>query len=558
MAETPQKTFVSYSFSRIFKVISLERNETTAIYFFAILNGIIDLSLPLGIQSIISFVMGGAVSTSLVILIVLVVLGVFFNGLLHVNQLRIIEKIQQKLFARYAFEMADRIPKLNLHTIDGYYLPELVNRFFDVISLQKSISKLLLDIPVAIIQIFFGLLLLSFYHPVFIFFGLMLIIILYAILWASGSRGMETSLQESDYKYKMAGWLEEMARVVHTFKFSTNTNLNIHRTDELVSSYLDSRTAHFKVLLFQYWSLISFKVIITAIMLGVGSYLLVTQQLNVGQFIASEIVILMVISSVEKIIVYLDKVYDVLTSLEKLSKITEKPTESDGNIILSDDGSGGLSIEMKSVNFAYTNEANNILENINLMIKHNQKICLMGPSGSGKSTLLRVMSGSFREFEGHILINGVPITNLLSDSFRSQTGILLSRQDIFQGTLLENITMGNESIRVEQIIDLANELGINDFLDEFKNGFITQIDPTGRKLSRLIKQKILLLRAFITQPRLLLLEEPFEGIEEETKLKIMDYLLDKKRKQTIIVTSNNQYFADKCDRVIHLKEGKII
>jgi ABC-type bacteriocin/lantibiotic exporter with double-glycine peptidase domain len=544
------------SLNRILKVISLERAETSAIYFFAILNGIIDLSLPLGIQSIISFVLGGAVSTSLVILIILVVLGVFFNGLLHVNQMRLIEKIQQKIFTRYSFEFADRIPKLNLKSVDGYYLPELVNRFFDVLTLQKSISSLLLDIPVALIQIIFGLLLLSFYHPVFIFFGLALLLILYVILSISGSRGLETSLQESDYKYKLVSWLQEMGRVVHSFKFSTNTELNIHRTDELVSGYLESRTAHFKILLFQYWSLISFKVIITAVMLGVGSYLLVTQQLNIGQFIAAEIVILMVISSVEKIIVYLDKVYDVLTSLEKLDKITDKPIEKDGKIALIPK-EAGLSIEMKSVSFSYDDESDEVLENINLSIKPNETICLKGPSSSGKSTLLRLMGGAFREFSGQIMFNGIPVNDYVLDSLRSQKGILLSRQDIFQGTLLENITMGNLAIHPNEIVELTNQLGIDDLFTEFQDGFATQLDATGRRLSRRMKQKILLLRALINKPKLLLLQDPFEGLEEDTKVKLIDYLLAPDRIHTLVVTTNSQRFASQCDRIIHLKAGKI-
>ncbi|MFZ4058290.1 MAG: ABC transporter ATP-binding protein, partial [Ferruginibacter sp.] len=165
MAATASTEKKMNALQRIFKVFKLDKSEISSIYFYAILSGLIQLSLPLGIQSIISFVLGGSISTSLVILIFLVVTGVFIAGLLQVNQMRLIEKVQQKIFVRYSFEFADRIPKLNLHEVDSYYLPELVNRFFDTISLQKGISKLLLDIPAASIQILFGLILLSFYHP---------------------------------------------------------------------------------------------------------------------------------------------------------------------------------------------------------------------------------------------------------------------------------------------------------------------------------------------------------------------------------------------------------
>jgi len=275
MAEQTARDMFTHPVRNILKVIRLEKNEISSVYFYAILNGMIQLSLPLGIQSIISFVLGATISTSLIIMMSLVVLGVFLSGMLQVNQMRLIEKVQQKIFVRYSFEFAERIPKLDLQRVDSYYLPELVNRFFDTVSLQKGISKLLLDIPAASIQIIFGLLLLSFYHPVFIFFGIVLVLIIYLILRFTSAKGMESSLRESDYKYAVAGWLEEMARVIKSFKFSRNTSLNIQRTDKLVTGYLQQRTVHFRVLLFQYWTLITFKLMITASMLIVGVILMV-------------------------------------------------------------------------------------------------------------------------------------------------------------------------------------------------------------------------------------------------------------------------------------------
>lgn len=206
MASSEVKDIFTNPVRRILRVIKLETNEISSVYFYAILSGLIQLSLPLGIQSIISFVLGGSMSTSLVILIFLVVLGVFFSGMLQVNQMRLIEKVQQKIFVRYAFEFTERIPRLSLSAIDGKYLPEVVNRFFDTVNLQKGMAKLLLEIPTAAIQLVFGLLLLSMYHPVFIFFGISLLILVYMILRVTGARGMETSLRASDYKFAVAGW----------------------------------------------------------------------------------------------------------------------------------------------------------------------------------------------------------------------------------------------------------------------------------------------------------------------------------------------------------------
>ncbi len=559
MADNDTQNIFARPVRRIFRVISLEKNEISSVYFYAILNGLIQLSLPLGIQSIISFVLGGAITTSLVVLIFFVVTGVFIGGMLQVNQMRLIEKVQQKIFLRYSFEFAERIPKLNLQQIDGYYLPELINRFFDTVSLQKGISKLLLDIPTATVQIIFGLILLSFYHPVFIFFGITLALILYLILKVTGARGMESSLRESDYKYAVAGWLQEMARVVKSFKFAKHTSLNIEKTDLLVTGYLQSRTTHFKVLLWQYWSLIGFKVLITAAMLIVGSVLLVNQQINIGQFIASEIVILMVIASVEKLIASLDNVYDVLTSVEKLGKITDKPIEDEGIVELIEEQEG-LSIELNHVNFNYSfheNSVGNALNNINLVIGKNEKVCIMGRGGAGKSTFLRLLTGAYKNFSGSLLINDMPVTNYRLQSLRSQTGILFSQQDIFEGSLLDNIAMGWPNISAQHILEIAAKIGLKKYLSELPDGFKTHLYPAGKKMPQKIIQKILLLRALINHPRLVMLEEPFTGIEEEIKQQIINYLLHETPHQTLLVISNDESFAAKCDKVIYMQEGTI-
>ncbi|MBC7745136.1 MAG: ABC transporter, partial [Flavobacterium sp.] len=331
--------------SRILSHLKLEKQEITAVYFYAILNGLIQLSLPLGVQAIVSFVLGASMRASLVVLIALVVLGVLVTGIMQVNQVKIIEKIQQKLFVRYAFIFASHIPTLDLKKTDNIYLPELVNRFFDVPILQKNLSKILLDVPIASINILFGLILLSFYHQAFVLFGLILIILLWLILRYTGQSGLQTSIDESNYKYKVAGWLEETARVIKSIKLAKKNNLHLQKTDEHVIGYLDARNKHFKILLFQYNVLVLFKTFITAAMLIVGTILLVNQQLNIGQFIAAEIIILLILNSVEKLINNLSSVYDTLTSLEKISSFTEKPIEENGSVQLPEN-SNGLKIQM--------------------------------------------------------------------------------------------------------------------------------------------------------------------------------------------------------------------
>lgn len=541
---------------RLLQVINLERKEISAIYFFAILAGLLQLAVPLGVQAIINFVLAGRLSTSIIVLIAFVVFSTFATGLLQVNQMKIIEKIQQRLFTRYSFEFAWRIPRLDLKQTDSYYLPEFVNRFFDTINLEKSLARLLIDFPSALIQVIFGLILLSLYANVFIIFSLLVILILFIIIRSTYKRGLSTSLYESDQKYAVAGWIEEIARVLKSFQFSKGSAFPMEKTDQLVTKYLHARTSHFKVLLLQYWALIGFKIIITAAMLIVGAALLVGNQINVGQFAAAEIVIITVLASVEKLIKSLDKIYDILTSVEKLGKVIDKPLEPEGSLH-PDPDSNGMSIEFQNVGFSYSNNID-ILKGISFRLEKGQKMCITGSDGSGKSTLLKMLTGAYPDFTGTITINEIPIGNYNPTLLRAETGILFQSQDIFQGTLWENISLGDKSVTTSQITDLAEKLGITDVITSLKNGFDMQIDAGGKRLSSAVIRKVLLLRALISKPQLLLLEEPWLGFNDECRKKIRNYLLNEIPATTVLVISNEIDFADSCNSAIQIRDGKII
>jgi ABC-type bacteriocin/lantibiotic exporter with double-glycine peptidase domain len=534
------------SILRIFSIIKLERREIGAIYVYAILFGLLNLTVPLGIQSIINFVLAGSFSTSMVVLITGVVVGVFITGVLQVNQMKLNEKIQQNLFAQYSFEFAYRIPKVDMKSVDGYFMPELVNRFFDVVSLQKGLSKILLDLPIATIQILFGMILLSFYSPVFIVFGLLLLFILWLIIRFTSQRGLETSLEESDYKYKVAGWLQEMARVMKSLKFSQNTGMHIERTDNYLEGYLRARTNHFKILLTQYWSLIVFKVLITLSMLVIGAFLLIGQELNVGQFVAAEIVILTILASIEKFIVTLDKIYDVLTSVEKLGKVIDKPIEKTGTLEL--DTTNGIEVDIRQLTFGY-NADDPILKNITLTVPQGKMVCLAGKEGVGKSTLLRLITGSFTEYTGQILINGIPIGNYNVDSLRKSTGIYFSQQEIFEGTLWDNIALGKCAYSQQELVKICSMVGLGDYLAQLPEGFNTQLDPMGRRLSKSTTHRILFLRAISGKPDLLLLEEPWEGLDPSSRHNMIDFLKTEMKGSTIIVASNDPGFFQEADIV---------
>lgn len=539
----------------LFKYVTKEKKDVTNIYFYAILNGLVQLSVPLGIQSIVSFVMGATMATSIYMLIAFVVLGTWLVGYFRLKVMQIIEKIQQKIFVEFSLAFAEKLPKVNLSETRKYYVPELVNRFFDTQNLQKGISKILLEIPTALIQILFGILLLSFYHPWFLVFGALVIICVIFIFRFTMESGIKSSIDESDKKYDVASWIEDIAASIKTFKLNSKTEIHVAETDKRVVKYLNERTSHFRVLVIQYKTIVAFKVIITLVMLVIGTYLLVNQQLNIGAFIATEIVVLTIMIAVEKLIISLESYYDVIAALAKLNKVTDLPEEDFGAIAFENQNSG-FEIEFKEVNFAF-NDYQMILENVNFKIAENSLNVITGSLGAGKSLLLNMMTSFYEPSSGRILIDKIPLINVDKISLRNQIGMFLEDMTIIKGTVYENIVLGQTHISAEQILETSEQIGIEDFSSQFSNGFFTNISETDTEISFSSKKKILLLRALVGERRLLILEDPLDGMDDAFKVKMREHLSNLKENTTVIVVSEDPEMIEIADQHLHIEEGTV-
>ena len=545
---TPWRRFVG--------LLQLERRAILQVFYYAIFSGLVALSLPLGIQAIVNLIQGAQISTSWIVLVALVTLGVAFSGALKLMQLRIIENIQQKIFTRASFEFTYRFPKIKMDQLYNAYPPELANRFFDTLSVQKGLSKILIDVPTAILEILFALILLSFYHPFFIVFGLLLIVLIYVVFKFTASNGLKTSLKESKHKYKVAHWIQEVARTMGSFKISGKTNLALAKNDLLVSSYLDARESHFKVLLLQFVKMIGFKVVVTAALLIIGGLLVLNQEMNIGQFVAAEIIILLVIASVEKLILGLDSIYDVLTSIEKIGQVVDMDLENQEgeHIQLKDD----FKVELQNLGMQTPDGEMQLLQNINLIINAKSRILIYGSNGSGKSSLLRTIAGLLEPTEGKLFINERNISSVNLNSYRKYLGLSLLEETPFEGTIRDNVTFGDAAILDDEIYQTFKDLDLIDFLKEQPNGLNTIIYPEGKQLSYTLSRKLILARAILKKPRLLILEDPLNQMTREEAMNIIQLLTNPKNNWGLVVVSRNHDWETYCKECYEMKSGKII
>lgn len=543
---------------RLFSLLRAEKRDIIYIYFYAIIISSISLVLPVGVQAVIEMVAGGVVFRSLFVMIGLVIIATLIGGGLNVMQLTLVEVIQRRIFVKAAFELAYRIPKMKVEALMGHYAPELINRFFEVLTIQKSLPKLLIDLTGALLQIVFGLLLLSFYHPFFIAFSVILLSILGLLFYYTGPKGLSASLVESKYKYKVAHWLEEIARTLYSFKLAGNTNLAIEKTNDYTNSYLKYRKKQFQVLMSQFIYIIGFKTIVTGGLLIIGSWLVINRQITLGQFVASEIVIVLVLLAVEKLILSIETIYHSLTAVEKIGFVTDIELEKTGGIPFPPNHTEGMEIHIKDLSFSYPHQKGKALNNLTMDIKAGERVCVTGFSSAGKGTLVKLLSGFFDNYEGVLTMNDISLRDMNLNSLRDNIAKNVSEDELFDGTILENISMGRAKVNYDDVVWALKSVDLWDYINTLPKGLLTEVTSAGKVYSESVSTRLILARCIAEKPKLLILNKAFQAIEKEYRLRILSFLMDKSNPWTIVCTANDPIMYTLCDRIIVMKEGRVV
>ncbi len=539
---------------RLGELLLLEKGNIGLVYAYATLVGLFSLTLPLGVQAIIGLVSGGLFLQPVIILIAGVVLATAITGVLQVLQLAAVERIQQRLFARIALEFSLRVPRVCVEQSLTGDLPERMNRFFEVLTIQKSLGKLLTGTTTALLQVAFGLLLLTFYHPYFTLFGILLVLALALMIRYTGPRGLETSLMESKFKYRAVHWLEEVARSVSTFKSAGRATPALARMDEHVSGYLKYRQRHFKVLVFQAMAAVGFKTIVTGALLILGSMLVIQRQITLGQFVAAELVIVTVLAGIERLVASLADIYDVLTAVYKLGGVTDLKLESVGGLVLADVPEG-LEVKLDGVSYRYPTAERAALEELQVEIRAGERIAVTGSDGSGASTLLGVLAGMLPGYSGTLTIGGVTMRDLDPSALRDRIGMLIGANEIFEGTVEDNISLGRADLGPAEVMRALATVGAADDVQALPLGLRTPMVSAGRGLPSTLRARLLLARAIVARPRLLLLDETLATVEPAARHELIAALTARDVPWTLLIVSHDPEVFLACDRVIVLREG---
>ncbi|BAC87962.1 peptidase domain-containing ABC transporter [Gloeobacter violaceus] len=544
-------------YGKLVRLLREDLWDLVALGAYTVMVGLLSLAVPLAASALVNTIATGVYMQPLVVLTLLVLGCLTFAGVLKLMQLVLAERLQQRIFARIALRLAVRLPFIRQSALLNEYAPQLVNRFFDVVTAQKTLAKMLLTAPSALLSILVGMVLMAIYSPYLLAFDLFLIVFIVLVWVGLGNGGLETSIKESSKKYRVAEWLEELGRCQTGFKMSGVPSFPLERTDALVLEYIKARRLHFRVLFRQAVGNYLFSAVANAGILAIGGWLVINGQLTLGQLVAAELIVLTVLAALDKLIRTLEEFYDLLTSLEKLSQATELPVERQGGKPMLR-SHRGASITCRNVRFAYR-PGMEVLNGLYLSLKPGERVSLVGNSGAGKSTLSALLCGLLEPNHGAVAVNSVDVRDAKLHDLRQVVGLVSDTNDeVFEGTIEQNILLGRTDTPYEDLVLALEVSQLADELATLPDGLKTMLISGGRNLSRGQVQRILIARALVAQPQLLILDEAFTGIDEKDKLAILDNIYSGDHNWTILNISHDPEVVMRSDIVHVLADGRIV
>jgi len=534
--------------ARIWTLLRVERADLWLIVFFALGVGILSLATPIAIEALVNTVANGILLQPVIVLSLIMLFCLSLAAALMAMQAFVIECIQLRLFVRVVSDFAHRLPKVQLEVYDHHHGPEIANRFFDVLSVQKALATLLLDGIAIVIATLVGMVVLALYHPALLGFDIALIIGLAILFFILGRGGIRSGIEESSAKYAIAAWLEELTRVPRSFKFTDGPRLAIDQADVLSQEYIRSRRLHFRVVFRQYLFALMLQVLASTILLGLGGYLVINRQLTLGQLVAAELIVSLVVSSFTKFGKYIESYYDICIGVEKLGVITDLPLEAESGERLPKKP-GGIAVAVQDVE--YEHDAR-VLESVSWRVEPGERIAFVGPSGAGKSLLLDLLAGLRQPTDGRIELDGIDLRHLQLAPLREQVAIVQGI-DIVSGTIAENLRLSHTAIPQESVREMLDFAGLLGIVSELPDGFDTHLIPSGRPLSRGQSIRLCLARAMLAKPRLLIIDDLLDIIDYRVCPKLLDNLFDRKNEWTLLIATHRPEVIEKCDRVIRLE-----
>ena len=536
--------------TRLARLLAPEASDLWIVFLFAIGVGVLSLATPVVAMAVVNTVALGTLLQQLLVLCVALFVALGLAAGLQYLQGVIVEYIQRRVFVRVAADLAYRLPRVALRAFDRQHGPELVNRFFDVLTVQKAAATLLLDGVTIALQMLIGLTLLGFYHTYLLGFDLVLLTALAVLVFGLGRGAVKTAIRESIAKYAVAGWMEEMARHPIAFKTAGGPTLALEKTDRLTREYLAARTDHFRVLVRQSVFALFLQAAANVALLAIGGLLVIRNELTLGELVAAEIVVTLVVATFTKLGKQFEAYYDLLAAVDKLGHLIDLPLERAGGDAFQP-RTGGAGVAVRDVTFAYAGSHGPAVARVSLRLDPGERVALVGPNGAGKSTLVDLLFGLRLPDAGWVEFDGDDIRSVRLDSLRENVAVVKGLE-LLEGTVAENVRMGRDFVSPADIREALRKVGLLDAVLRFPDGLDTRLWATGSPLSLGQANRLMLARGIAGHPRLLILDEALDHMDADVRETVLPAVLGPDAHWTLLVVTHSDEVTRLCDRVVRL------
>ncbi len=538
---------------RLLGLIRAEKSDLWAVFIFSIVVGILALASPIAVEALVNTVAFGKYLQPILVLSLILMIFLGFAAAIRALNTFIVEIIQRRLFVRVVEDLAYRLPRVEQKSIDAYFAPELVNRFFDVVTVQKVAAALMLDGITIVLQTMIGMAVLAFYHPFLLGFDAFLLVSIGFIVFGLGRGAVKTAIRESACKYEVAAWLEELSRHPTAFKLHGGSQFGLDRADKLAVDYLDARKAHFRVLIRQILFALGLQAVAATVLLGLGGWLVIQGELTLGQLVAAELIVMTIVGSFAKIGKHLEGFYDLLASVEKLGKLFDLPIERHDKLFHLQDATAA-SLAFQSV--SQTVGKAKLHSGLTFELSPGDSLAVMGPAASGKSVLLDLVTGVRQPSDGHVTLDGIDLRELRPDSLREHVS-LARGSEVFRGTIEENVHLNRPQINASDVRESLIAVGLLDEIMRLPDGLSTRVQTNGAPLTESQVRRLMIARAIVGRPRLLLIDGTLDGLQDEALQTTLDDLCAPTRPWTLMVATGRQDIAARMEKTLDLSEGKI-
>jgi putative ABC transport system ATP-binding protein len=507
-----------------------EKGDIFKVAIFAFAVAVLSLVIPIAVENLVNTAAFGVLLWPLLVIEGILCICLALAASIKAMQVYLVEIMQRRLFVNTVDKLSAHFPYVNLDEMDNHLGSSIAYRFLEISTLQKSMASLLLDALGIIISAIVGMVVLAFYHPFLLGFDLFLISVCSTLFLLLGWGGVGSSIKESHEKYEMADWLESLLGSPKAIRLHADANFPAQKSNLLLFNYLSSRKSHFQVVWRQTLFSLGLQVVANALLLGLGGWLVINRQLTLGQLVAGEIIVTLIVASLAKFGKYAEIFYDLITSAEKLGMLSDLPVQKKGGSELKKTLAG---IDVRIIQPVSKQDKQISVKDLHFL--HSERAAILGPDAN---SLFEMISGLRSPKNIHIELDGIDVRGIAMHNLDGQIG-LISTPEIFPGTLFQNISLGRKFVGDVEVREALDKVGFLKKAMSMPYGLESVIGKGSLVITPQEEILVTIARVIAGKPRLLLVDKIVDLLDFDSRNRILTELVNPLSTWTLLVSSNN-------------------